>query len=351
MHHFATELTTTKMTHEFISILNKGLDWKNQGFDLAIATVVHLQGSSYRRPGVSMLINDNLDYFGAVSGGCVEKAILQQARAVFSTGSSKLMTYDGRIRLGCEGVLTILIEPFNPDKNLKSRVNLILEKRKSFKLISSFNLKDDDSNKDAHSVMEIDGAHFNLASKKYSAVDFENHFTKEFLPPYRLIIFGTEHDAVSLSETAENLGWQIELVYDPKETIEPQYFSKINKFYPRTFESVSSLILDSRSAVVLMSHSYTKDLEALVFLSKLSRAPFIGLLGPAKRRSKLIDDLSEVNHELDPDFLDCVFGPIGLDLGAETAQEISLSICAQILSYFRLKDSKPLYKTNSSIHA
>jgi len=339
------------MTHEFISILNKGLDWKNQGFELVIATVVHLQGSSYRRPGVSMLINDKLDYFGAVSGGCVEKAIIQQARDVFFTGNSKLMTYDGRIRLGCEGVLSILIEPFYPTKNLLSKVLMTLEKRIPFKRRCRFNLEDKDSNKNAYSFLEFNGASFTLGNKANLSDEFKNEFTVDFLAPYRLIIFGTEHDALSLSETAENLGWQINLVYDPKEKVEGEFFQKVNNFYPRTAAAISNFKLDSRTAIVLMSHSYAKDLEALIFLSQLSSKPFIGLLGPVKRRNKLIDDLTEMNPNLELDFLDSVFGPIGLDIGAESAQEISLSICAQILSYFRSKDSRPLYKINKSIHA
>src|SRR5690606_22223904 len=104
------------MTHEFKEIVQKGLEAKKQGLKSVLASVVDLDGSSYRRPGVRMLILDNHHMVGAVSGGCVEKEILLQSQTVFKTGQAKIMTYDGRYRLGCEGVLYILLELFQPNE-------------------------------------------------------------------------------------------------------------------------------------------------------------------------------------------------------------------------------------------
>ena len=78
---------------------------------------MHLEGSSYRRPGVRMLINNNGESFGNVSGGCVEKEIIRQSQSVFKSEIPKIIKYDGRFRLGCEGIITILIEPFSLNKN------------------------------------------------------------------------------------------------------------------------------------------------------------------------------------------------------------------------------------------
>ena len=103
-----------------------------------------LDGSSYRKPGVRMLILENDTMIGAVSGGCVEKDILLQSQSVFKTGKSKMMTYDGRYRLGCEGVLYILIEQFEPSeacidaiffnlmKDVRLRLIPIIKRRKAF---------------------------------------------------------------------------------------------------------------------------------------------------------------------------------------------------------------------------
>ena len=104
------------MTHEFKNIVEEALVAAKKGIKSVLATVVALDGSSYRRPGVRMLILEDGKMIGAVSGGCVEKEVLLQSESVFKTGQSKVMTYDGRYRLGCEGVLYILIEQFNPSK-------------------------------------------------------------------------------------------------------------------------------------------------------------------------------------------------------------------------------------------
>ena len=109
------------MTHEIKNLLD--LIWKAQqlGVKSVLATVVALDGSSYRRPGVRMLIQENGKTFGAVSGGCVEKEVQRQAQSVFETSVPKVMTYDGRFRLGCEGIIHILIEPIRLTEDLKAK--------------------------------------------------------------------------------------------------------------------------------------------------------------------------------------------------------------------------------------
>ena len=101
------------MTHEFKNIIASHVEAKKLGLKTVLVTVVDLDGSSYRKPGVRMLVLENENMIGAVSGGCVEKEILRQSKSVFKTGKSKIMTYDGRFRLGCEGFLYILLEILN----------------------------------------------------------------------------------------------------------------------------------------------------------------------------------------------------------------------------------------------
>ena len=98
------------MTHELKQIVATYISSRSKGLKTVLATVVALDGSSYRKPGVRMLIVEDETMVGAVSGGCVEKDILRQSKTVFDTGHPKMMTYDGRYRLGCEGILYILLE-------------------------------------------------------------------------------------------------------------------------------------------------------------------------------------------------------------------------------------------------
>ena len=108
------------MTHELKQIIQVALQNQALGRQSVLATVVDLEGSSYRKPGVRMLLTDDGTMTGAVSGGCVEKEVLRRAQSVFDTNASKVMVYDGRYRLGCEGSLYILIEPFFVSEALKN---------------------------------------------------------------------------------------------------------------------------------------------------------------------------------------------------------------------------------------
>lgn len=337
------------MTHEFISILKQALDWQNKKIKSVLATVVHLDGSSYRKPGVSMLINENGDIFGAVSGGCVEKAVVQESRVVFKSGKAHLMTYDGRLRLGCEGILKILIEPFDVNTDLLSKVLKSNADRISFQWHSLFCLEKEDNNKNAHSYIT-----FNSGEKVYFREDISNdidsdNFHKEYTPMHQLILFGTGFDASIMCKMAQNLGFQVGVIHTERETPDSNDFPGFTELIPKNKTSIKSLKIDGKTAVVLMSHSYNQDLESLKLLAQ-TKPGFIGVLGPVKRRNQLINALDESGVDYDFDFLDLIHGPAGLDIGSITASEINLSILAQILAIFNNRDAKALSNLNGSIH-
>ncbi len=119
------------MIHELKEIINQAIINQQKGLKNVLVTVVHLEGSSYRKPGVRMLISEDLNSVGAVSGGCVEKEIIQRAKAVFIDEKAKIITYDGRYRLGCEGILYILIEPFYISNDFIKLFMKQFKKRKS----------------------------------------------------------------------------------------------------------------------------------------------------------------------------------------------------------------------------
>ena len=126
------------MTHEFKKIVQNYIKIREKGLKTVLATVVKLDGSSYRRPGVRMLISEDGQMTGAVSGGCVEKEVLRQSQGVFNDGVAKIMTYDGRYRLGCEGILYILLEPFSVDDDFITAFKSNLKSRVSFNIKSYF---------------------------------------------------------------------------------------------------------------------------------------------------------------------------------------------------------------------
>lgn len=336
------------MTHEFKHIIEVFLDAKSKGLKSVLATVVALDGSSYRKPGVRMLLIENGEMIGAVSGGCVEKDILQQSQSVFQTGEPKMMTYDGRFRLGCEGVLYILMEQFEPDHEGILALKQCLEDRKPFK-IQSYYLKKEGVTEGLGSQMEIGGSKFNLthvlpSNSKLSV------FSENLPPCFKLMIFGAEHDAVQLCKLGHFNGWEVTVISGPLESKTIANFPGATAFFSVSPDVLELNSIDSETAVVIMSHNFANDLKYMIEL-KDSRPAYLGLLGPSKRREKLLAQFIEYCPNVDVAFIENIYGPAGLNLGAETPQEIAISIIAEILSVVRQQRPMSLKEKQAGIHA
>jgi len=333
------------MTHELKTIV-KQYEQRNQ--KAVLATVVALDGSSYRRPGVRMLIFENGDMVGAVSGGCVEKEVLRQAQSVFSTGISRIMVYDGRYRLGCEGILYILLETFKPSEAFLSRFWDTIQKRSNFQIISYYK-KEQNDHPDYHTVFQFDDDDvFPTANQKKPNSNL-SVFEQEMQACFQLLIIGAEHDAVQLCTYAVLTGWEVSVVANPREEKTEKDFPGIHKLIQVEPESFR-YTLDDQTAVVIMTHSFVKDLQFVMAL-KEERGAYIGLLGPFKRREKLFDELLERCPDVSDEFLDKINGPSGLDIGGETPQEIAISILAEILSIINKKEPQLLKDKMGKIHS
>ena len=340
------------MTHEIKNLIQGYLNASHLGLSCVMATVVDLDGSSYRRPGVRMLINEHGQMTGAVSGGCVEKEILKQAQSVFKTGEPKMMTYDGRYRLGCEGTLYILIEKFSPDSDFLDAFNQHLKKRLPFD-IQSYYRRADGVHPALGSVVIFDGQQsYSFEKKKktnWPGVKDSLLFKQSLKPCFKLMIVGAEHDTAQLSIMASSLGWEVSVVVSPSN---PQVISD----FPGAIELLKINAVDfpveeitANVAIVLMSHNYAKDLDYLYVLRE-SKPAYIGLLGPSDRREKMLNELIEKYPAVNEGLFDLIFGPAGLNIGAETPQEIALSICSEILSVIRGQQPKSLKDKLGSIH-
>lgn len=335
------------MTHEFKNIIESHKQAKKLGIQTVLASVVALEGSSYRRPGVRMLIWENERFTGAVSGGCVEKEINRQAQTVFATGISKVMTYDGRYRLGCEGILYILIEPFNPSPEFLSVLNHSLISRNSF-LLHSYYKKKDATNINYGTIVLFGSITFSIQGKEINTEEL-TVFKQKMFPCNKLIIIGSEHDAVQLCSFATALGWEVTIITNPIEEKDISHFPGAKEVIPVDPEIFKTENIDQHTAVLLMTHSYVKDLKYLIAISD-SNPIYLGTLGPAKRREKLLHEFMEHKPEAELDFMENIHGPAGLDIGAETPQEIAISIMAEILAVTRKKQPIMLRNKENGIH-
>lgn len=336
------------MTHEFKEIITQILENQQHGKKSVLASVVALDGSSYRKPGVRMLITENGKITGAVSGGCVEKDVLFEAQSVMKTGMPKMMTYDGRYRLGCEGILYILLEPVAISSEFEKAFFQQIQQRKPFK-IGSFFKKEVGEAEGLESVIDFGKQQFSMTSQKLTNHTGLETFSQELPAISRLILIGAEHDAVKLGISASQLGWEVSIVSSPRDPKSTENFPGSKEVLAIDPEQAKDLEIDEQTAVMLMTHNYARDLHFL--LSIKDKNPFyIGILGSTKRREKMYNELIEMQTDIEFEFFDRLYGPAGIDIGAITPEEIAISILAEILAVKRGKSIPSLREKIGAIH-
>lgn len=337
------------MTHEFKDIVQRGLEAKRHGLKSVLASVVALDGSSYRRPGVRMLILEDKQMIGAVSGGCVEKEILLQSETVFKTGQSKIMTYDGRYRLGCEGVLYILLELFQPNDAFEVAFSECIKKRYPFEIHSYFT-KNEGHTSGLGSFVHLKDAVFGLGNSSETPSAQLSVFKQTLPACSKLVIIGSEHDSVQLCKYAALTGWDVTIIAGAKEAKTIEHFQGASEFYAISPEAIDISAIDNQTSLVLMTHSFANDLRFLVAL-KDTNPNYIGVLGPVKRREDLLAQFLDYCPDVEDAFIERIHGPAGIDIGSETPQEIAISIMAEILAVTRKRDTISLSKKLGSIHS
>ena len=283
-------------------------EWKrHRGEPLALATLVRAQGSSYRRPGARMLICADGTSAGSLSGGCLEEEVTRRAFDVLRTGTPSLMSFDTRLRFGCNGTIEIFLEAV--------RESFLAELAEEF-----------GNRRGCRAVTVFSGAAGALGTRILSNGEKEpaGAFVQEIQPPIQLLIFGDGPDSAPLGSFAEILGWRVVEV-----------------------EQASDLPgrADQRTAAVVKSHNYGKDFAALQHLLQLDLR-YVGLLGPRKRRDQLVNALLDAGVPIDAE----LFAPAGFDLGAETPEEIALAIVSEIQAVFAQATGEFLRDRKAPIH-
>jgi xanthine/CO dehydrogenase XdhC/CoxF family maturation factor len=339
------------MIHELKEIINQAVINQQKRLKSVLVTVVHLDGSSYRKPGVRMLISEDFNSVGAVSGGCVEKEIILRAKSVFSNDKAKVITYDGRYRLGCEGVLYILIEPFFISEEFITAFSEANSMRTSLEIVSNF-IKNDEAVGNFGSVVTFENKKQLTFSTSFDSKNKDNLDTfKQILQPsFKLIIIGGEHDAVKLCKIASNLGWETDVITSAKDSKHISDFPGANSVIGDTPETINFKDINSNTAIVIMNHSYVQDLKYVIKLSEY-QPKYIGILGAPNRRERLFNELFEFVPDISDLFLDSIYTPAGLHIGAQTPEEIALSIVAEILAVVRKKEPFSLRNLNGKIQS
>ncbi|HYH57295.1 MAG TPA: XdhC family protein [Anseongella sp.] len=354
----------------------------------ALATVVHVAGSSYRGPGARMLIREDGMLTGAISGGCLEGDALRKALMVMMQGKPLLATYDTSdendalmgAALGCKGVIRVLIEPLGENEARPiTFLKAALQKRQPAVLVTFYDLEDKwNLQQGTRLFMGGDGSRMTGGEMPaaISAVvkDGENAFEKKtslfvkyprsggagpkeqiaafigYLPPtISLVVAGAGNDVLPLAQLSKVLGWDITLVDGRPHYASAQRFPDCRLIVSDPAKALQGLVTDDRTAAVLMTHNYNYDKSVLRAL--LARSlPYIGMLGPKKKLNRMLAELQEEGTVFSAEQLSRIHSPVGLDIGAETAEEIALAILSEIKAVFAGKGGAYLRDAPGNIH-
>lgn len=339
----------------------------------ALATVVHVSGSSYRRPGARMLVTEDGNITGAISGGCLEGDALRKAVLAITQGKKKLIVYntldedDAKlgIQLGCNGIVSILFEPLDRENCIPIKIlrNAIVNRIPSV-IITGYSINNgehvgtfllDDSliieqqtlrNLSDQVLINRISSHSELTLNDNKQKIFFEYFT----PAVSLIIVGAGNDVMPLVGMAKLVGWVVTMVDGRLSHANRQRFPSVKKIIVgKPYEIIDQLVFDNRTAVVLMTHNYNYDIEMLGLLKNKS-LHYIGLLGPAAKRERMLEELSEKRIFFTKNEKENIYGPTGLNIGAETSAEIALSICSEIMAVLEQKNPSHLKKKQEPIH-
>ena len=351
-----------------------------------LATVVDVRGSGYRLPGARMLILENGDTFGMVSGGCLEADVLERAKKVLKNSRAEVFTYDTTndensvfsLNMGCRGVIRILLEPVGKNDRLietlrfvgdgrqgqvlatlisaESSVELDVGGRAFCQNVESFEHESLPAVLADNTQLREECSSFFSSKKDYDFRTFELpegvfEFAFERIePPLSLLLFGAGADAVPLGKIVSELGWTVSVFDHRPGYLTEERFPTAAKLFMRDADGRAyPIVSDAMTAAVMMTHNYERDTEILPLLLK-SDVFYLGALGPKRRTEQLLGELAAGGENFTEEQLAKLYAPAGLDIGADTPEAIALSIIAEIQSVMKTRDGGHLRNRKGSIY-
>ncbi|MEF3073523.1 XdhC family protein [Methylobacter sp. Wu1] len=366
------------MANKINHLINAYRQLKQQAEDCVLATIIETFGSTYQKAGARMLITKQGKLIGLLGGGCFERDLIEQALSVFETGEAKAVFYDMRspddvvwgLGLGCNGAVRVLLQLLKAEEDFRP-LNVIAdaaEANLAGVLVTVYESGHPDFPVGHHFLLLRSVKRQLLTTTPFPFTAptlqtllqqksrIESHvinnqavgaFYDPLQPPLQLLVLGAGADAIPLVQLAKSLGWRVTVVDHRPGHIKKERFPQADRLLHLMPQDLnSSLELNRFNALVLMTHNIEYDeryLKSIMF----SHIPFIGLLGPSHRKDRLLQSLGSDASRIS----NRVFGPVGLDIGAETPEEIALSIMAGIHAELNGRSGQPLsLKAASDLH-
>jgi xanthine/CO dehydrogenase XdhC/CoxF family maturation factor len=305
---------------------------------LVLATVIRTGGSTYAKPGAQMLIASDGEYAGLLSGGCLEGDLREYAREVAASGRARIVSYDLRsttdqlfgLGAGCEGAMDILLARVDAQRHWQPLADMAW----SFRAARRQHF--------AHVTASVDpalplGFAFAVDAAMPPSPPGVELFVAAVTPPPHLLLLGGGPDARPVATLAAFLGWRTTVVDHRAAYLQPDRFAAETRLIEAQPDRLADAVaLAEYSAAIVMSHHFESDLHYLCALST-SPVPYVGLLGPAARREKLLGDLGEQAVTLHGRLR----APVGLDIGGRTPESIALSIIGEVHAALEGRAGRP----------
>lgn len=359
--------------------------WKQaeaRGEDVYLATVVFVQGSSYRKPGARMLVTSSGLRAGTISGGCLEAEVAKKISWLTSNGPS-IQEYKSSFDddaegvsygLGCGGTIWVLMEPGHEARKTLGAMENALSRRAMSALVVSIA-----SNRPGlRAVFNLDGMEpvvmdaaesmaeeVSVAARRSKAgrqpvylhrdepTLLPSYIVMPVLPPLRLHVFGAGDDAIPLVEFAIALGWEVTVWDGRSHLLRPLQFPAASLqliTYMGTPDHDSDVQVNcdlsdvgSDDFAVILTHSYAQDgalLQALV----PQKLAYLGILGPLHRTRRLLSERVHILGETEESILARLHAPVGLDIGSNHPTVIALSIVAEMQAVLAGKEPRRVHR-------
>ncbi len=347
-----------------------------------LATVVRVEGSSYRLPGARMLVTAAGERFGSVSGGCLEADVARRGRLLTDDNRNVLVRYDGSdeeaawgFGLGCNGSIEVFIERLAASSQPIEFIRRCMQQCAAGVLATMFAAAGRTSTRPGDSLaMTKAGIQYNsiqcnelasaiemdalscLAQRESATITYQlggaciHALVESIQPPTHLIIFGAGHDALPLMRAAKSLGWHV-TIWDRR----PGY-ARADRFPGanaviccEAADIADKLQLTPDTAAVVMTHHYPDDRQLLETLLR-SPARYIGALGPRARTERILAEAADTGFRPAQERLDRLHAPVGLDIGAEGPDQVAIAIIGEILTVLNERPGGPLRRRAGPIH-
>jgi xanthine dehydrogenase accessory factor len=339
---------------------------RRAGRAAALATVIRVRGSAYRHAGAKLVVLEDGSYIGNVSGGCLEGDVRETALRVIATGAAERRTYCGGadevfawdLGVGCEGEVEVLITLITDDVAAEREA---IAREEAFAVLTPIDgpvAHPWDTPPETapargprgHARRVMTGAaatEWLAGGSRLVTIDDREWFVDALTPPPRLLVVSGGDDAVHLVRLADAVGLRVVVADRRPGLLAPERFpASVRRVETDATHLAEHVVLTAQDFAVVMTHHYADD---TAYLRALLTSPvgYIGMLGPRARTERILGVL-RTEGPIDTARL---YGPVGLDIGTDGAEQVAIAILAEILAVRSGRAPRSLRERRAPIHA